>query len=266
VDALPDTAGRSTDAIVSDAAAGRIQALLVAGVEPADLPDPAQARAALAKAGFVVSLEVRASEVTEQADVVLPVPAIAERPGTFVDWEGRERPFEAVLTPPSMGEIRILAALADELDVLGKGAPLGFTTSQAAADELAALGTAPSADAAIAASAETVAAPGDGEVRLATWRHLLDLGRDQDGETALAGTAPRAVARLSAATAAQHGLTDGEPITLSTDAGAVTLPLVVTDMVDGTVWAPTRSAGSTLLDTLHAGHGAVVRITAGGAA
>ncbi|HSR22145.1 MAG TPA: NADH-quinone oxidoreductase subunit G, partial [Candidatus Eisenbacteria bacterium] len=69
VDALPEAPGRSTHAIVRDAAAGQVQALLVAGVEPADLPDPAQARAALAKAGFVLSLEVRASEVTELADV-----------------------------------------------------------------------------------------------------------------------------------------------------------------------------------------------------
>ncbi|MFC7513226.1 NADH-quinone oxidoreductase subunit G [Streptomyces thermocarboxydus] len=58
---------------------GELQALLVAGVEVADLPDPARARAALAEAGFVVSLELRPGEVTELADVVLPVAAVAEK-------------------------------------------------------------------------------------------------------------------------------------------------------------------------------------------
>src|SRR5690606_42125313 len=61
------------------AAGGELQALLVAGVEVADLPDPARAREALSEVGFVVSLELRPSEVTERADVVLPVAAVAEK-------------------------------------------------------------------------------------------------------------------------------------------------------------------------------------------
>ena len=42
--------------------------------------------------------------------------------------------------------------------------------------------------------------PGVLDVRLATWRQLLDSGRMQDGEPSLAGTARPAVARMSAAT------------------------------------------------------------------
>ena len=44
--------------------------------------------------------EMRASDVHEHADVVLPVAAVAEKPGTFVDWEGRPRTFEAARVPP----------------------------------------------------------------------------------------------------------------------------------------------------------------------
>ena len=52
-------------------------------------PTPAAAEAALAAVGFVVSLELRQSAVTEFADVVLPVAAAAEKAGRFVTWEGR---------------------------------------------------------------------------------------------------------------------------------------------------------------------------------
>lgn len=96
---LPSRYGRDTGQIVEAAATGELGALVVAGVELADLPDPARAREALSAVGFLVSLELRPSEVTERADVVLPVAAVAEKAGTFVNWEGRVRMFEAALSP-----------------------------------------------------------------------------------------------------------------------------------------------------------------------
>ncbi|WP_205613470.1 asparaginase, partial [Streptomyces sp. S5] len=99
---LPPRYGRDTGQIVEAAASGELTALLVGGVEVADLPDPARARQALDRAEFVVSLEQRPSEVTERADVVLPVAAVAEKSGTFLNWEGRSRMFEAALKPEQM--------------------------------------------------------------------------------------------------------------------------------------------------------------------
>src|SRR5699024_9806786 len=114
-----------------------VRGLLVGGVEIADLPDPMRARAALSAADFVVSLEVRHSEVTEQADVVLPVAPTVEKPGTFVTWEGRPRSFETVLDEPnSLTDTRILAGIAEEM-----GRPLGFRTIAAARADFDALGT-----------------------------------------------------------------------------------------------------------------------------
>ncbi len=66
--------GRSLDAA---AAAGELAGLVVGGVDPADLPDPRPRPTALDAVGFVVSLELRASAVTERADVVLPVAPVA---------------------------------------------------------------------------------------------------------------------------------------------------------------------------------------------
>ncbi|MDD4867975.1 MAG: NADH-quinone oxidoreductase subunit G, partial [Mycobacterium sp.] len=121
VDALPAAPGRDADGILAAAAAGTLGALLVGGVEPDDFADPAAVLAALDAAGFVVSLELRHSAVTRRADVVFPVAAIAEKSGTFVNWEGRLRPFAAALhgTVRRTGQPdhRVLAALADEMGV-----------------------------------------------------------------------------------------------------------------------------------------------------
>ena len=72
----------------------------------------------------------------------------------------------------------------------------------------------------------------------ATWHQLLDSGRMQDGEPALAGTARPAVARMSSATAAEAGVADGDKVTVATDRGSVTVPVEVVPMADHVVWLP----------------------------
>ncbi len=79
VASLPAEPGRDTSAILAAAAAGELGALVVAGVDPADLPDPAAALAALDATPFIVSLEIRVSAVTDRADVVFPVAAVSEK-------------------------------------------------------------------------------------------------------------------------------------------------------------------------------------------
>ena len=102
--------------------------------------------------------------------------------------------------------------------------------------------------------------PDTGQAVLATWHHLLDLGRLQEGEPHLAGTAKAAVARLSAATAAEIGVADGADVTVSTGRGSLTLPLAVTDMPDRVVWVPTNSLHSTVRRTLAVDTGDLVKI------
>ena len=107
---------------------------------------------------------------------------------------------------------------------------------------------------------------GAGELVLATWHHLLDRGSLQDGEPFLAGTAHKAFARVSAATAESFGLVDGDTVTVSTAAGSVSAPVAVTaGMVDHVVWLPTNSDGSTVRAALGAVAGDVVTVTKGGA-
>ena len=99
--------------------------------------------------------------------------------------------------------------------------------------------------------------PSADEVVLATWAELLDAGRAQDGDEHLAGTAKPARARLSAATAEQHGITD--EVTVSTDAGSLTVPAEIAELPDGVVWLPTNARGCAVRATLHAVHGSIVQ-------
>jgi NADH-quinone oxidoreductase subunit G len=100
---------------------------------------------------------------------------------------------------------------------------------------------------------------------LATWRVLLDLGRLQDGEPNLAGTAPAPVARVSPSTAESLAVKDGDPVTVSTERGSVTLPAMLTDMPDQVVWLPQNSPGSRVYLDLGAAAGDPVSLAAGGA-
>lgn len=259
VASLPEAAGRDTAAIVAAAAAGEVDALVVGGVDPADL-GLAGATEALA-APFVVSLEIRPSAVTAVADVVLPVAAHAEKGGTFVDWEGRERAFEAALDTGHVSDYRALDMLADEL-----GEFLGTRTLREVRAEMAELGPWSGARAA----APTVE-PGEvpsldaGTLVLATWRHLLDRGSLQDGEPFLAGTAPRPLARVSATTAEAFGVVDGDDLTVTVGEDlTVTAPVLVSEMADHVVWLPTNSAGSDLRAALEGVPGALVSVTKGG--
>src|SRR5262249_36412477 len=70
---LPNRPGRDTDQMIAAAAEGKLSALIVAGVDPADLADVRLAERALEEVGFLVSFELRATAVTRRADVVFPV-------------------------------------------------------------------------------------------------------------------------------------------------------------------------------------------------
>ncbi|MEU8467723.1 NADH-quinone oxidoreductase subunit G [Streptomyces sp. NPDC029006] len=259
---LPSRYGRDTHQMVEAAASGELSALLVAGVEVADLPDPAGAREAFANVGFLVSLELRPSEVTEHADVVLPVAAVPEKAGTFLNWEGRVRFFEAALKPDQMtrrlapADTRVLHMLADAMDV-----HLGLPDLRTTRAEIDRLGpwNGPGA-AAPTESAGVLPRPAAGEAVLAGHRLLLDQGVLQQGDEALAGTRHAAHARVSAATAAEAGVVNGGLLAVTGPTGSLELPLQVTDMPDRVVWLPLNSTGPGVASGTGARPGSLVRI------
>jgi NADH-quinone oxidoreductase subunit G len=256
VESLPSLEGRDADEILIAAGDRELEALVVAGVDPNDFVDPHAALEGLEAVSFMISLETRASLVTERANVVFPVSLMQQRAGTFVNWEGRRRWFDIVIDRPNdMSDIRVLAALAD-----GLGTDLGFRTAAQARAELDELGTwegdqieAPDYP------AGEPAEPGGSSALLATWRMALDESRALDGEPYLQATARAPEARMSPSTAADAGITNVAMI--SNDRGSITLPAVLdSEMVDGVVWVPSRAPGLGIPQHLAASAGDLVTI------
>jgi NADH-quinone oxidoreductase subunit G len=254
LDSLPEQPGRDGDAIVAALVAGELRGLVVGGVDPDDTADPAAFRSALEAAAFVVAMDLRETEVTLAADVVFPVAPVTDKAGTFVNWEGRTRRFEAVFAnPTSLPETRILAGIAEEL-----GKPLGFRTVAEARAAMTELGPWDGQRASLPEhpAVADVPRPKKNELALATWKLMLDNGSMQDNEKHLAATARTPVCKVSSAAFAALG----SIVTLTGDRGSVTLPVDVTsDLPDDVVWVPANSVGNGVLSDL-ASPGSGVRV------
>ncbi|MEI9906569.1 MAG: NADH-quinone oxidoreductase subunit G [Actinomycetota bacterium] len=133
VDSLPAQVGKSSNEIIDAVNAGSIQALVVGGVDPFDSDNSHNTLTALKKA-FVVSLEIRTSTVTQIADVVLPVAAVNENSGSFMNWEGSARAFDSAVESLQRSDVRILSIIADEM-----GKAIDLPTVAAAAKSFQAL-------------------------------------------------------------------------------------------------------------------------------
>ncbi|MBF1730495.1 MAG: NADH-quinone oxidoreductase subunit G [Trueperella pyogenes] len=243
---IPAQRGLDATQMLEAAADGRVKALVVGGVDLRDFDDPAAARKALDQVDFLVSLEVRRSEVTDRADVILPVAPPLEKNGTFINWEGRLRPFGQAIASRSQTDRLVFDALASEF-----GVDLGLHDLVGLYDQVNPLmqwnGQ---REEFVPAKASELVEVGQGEALLATHKPMLDAGRLQDGATMLAGSARRPVVFASRATVAGLGIDEGEELTLSTQRGSITLPLQFADLPDGVVWVPECSQGSIVHESL----------------
>ena len=266
-DALPEAPGRDTNAILNALTDGELAALVIGGVDLRDFPEPGLARAALAAAGFVVQLEVRRSEISEHADVVLPVAPPAEKNGTFVNWEGRVRPFGQAHASRARTDRQVLGMLATEM-----GSALDVDSLETLHEQLAGLGLWAGTRSAVtfaetSPSTDGEPAPAGTTAVLAMHKPLLDAGRLQDGEPFLAGTARRPAVQMAPDVAAKLSVLSGSRVNVATAAGSVTLPVIVGGTMQaptvaaGTVWLPECSPGSTVRQTLEAAPGSTVSLT-----
>jgi NADH-quinone oxidoreductase subunit G len=234
--------GRNTSAILNETGKS-VKALVIAGVSPDDVDGDLVS--AIDRADFVVSLETRHTDVTANADVVLPVCVVTEKRGTFRNWEGRDRTFNAVVEVPGLlSDAQVLNEIAEQF---GKElSELDFWSTA----------TKPTLAAGIADQTPV----GPGQAILSTWRHLLDKGTLQEGEPYLAATARVAVIRVSPATAQNLNLIDGGIGIISCCGESAVAPVIVTvGMAEGVIWAPANSEGS----SLNIPSGCVVDVQAG---
>ncbi|MDR1999461.1 MAG: NADH-quinone oxidoreductase subunit G, partial [Frankiaceae bacterium] len=169
-------------------------------------------------------------------------------------------PFEVALRgATAMSDFRVLHALAEEM-----GVELGLPTVAAARAELSRLlGARPDDVPPMHGGNGLPLAPAarvdSGQATLAMWSDLLDAGRLQDGEAALAATAKPLRAVVSAGTAAVAGLTAGAAVTVTGPGGSITAPVsIAADMVDGAVWLPANVRGASVRAALRAEPGEIV--------
>lgn len=257
---IPQTSGLNAEEIINAAITGEIKALVVAGVEIKDYPQPTKLLAALEKVEFILSLSVNESDLTQKADVVLPVAAVTEKAGTFVNWEGRPRPFgKAMSQNKSLSDSRIISMLAAAM-----GHDFGPLTTLDIRQDLSALGIT-NAGQSQAPDYQTAVIPNlaDNQMLLSTFNQLIDDGALQAGEPHLAGTRRETVAKINIATADKLQIKNGENITVSTATGAITLPVEICQVADSVIWLPTNSAPSTVRQILNAHDGSVVMVSTG---
>lgn len=240
VSTLPEAPGRDTARIIEDAASGKVKALVIGGVEIADLPDPQLALKAINKATFVVALEIRESEITQNADVVFPVAPVSDKAGSFVNWEGRVRPFGKVFDlPASLPDVRVLAGISEEM-----GTPIGIRSTDQAAAELAQLGPWDGQRASGPSVVGTAPNPlRKGSLVLASWKPLIDSGRMQDGSEVMRQCVRPARLLVDQETFDKLGVAQDAEVTLTGPNGSIGLPIAIADLAPGTVFAPATSPG-----------------------
>ena len=103
---------------VESVLSGERRAVLLMNIEPdADLPNPVQARAALAKASTVIALSpFKSADLLELADVILPITPFTETVSTFINAEGRAQTIQPSVKPlgdsrPAWKVLRVLGGL-----------------------------------------------------------------------------------------------------------------------------------------------------------
>ena len=251
---LPAERGRDLEAILTDAAAGRIDVLHLIGVDLArDAASPELARAAMQRVKTVIAQDLAATDtVREYADVVLPAAGTQERAGSRTNWEGRTQRFARAVDAPGLvqEDWEILVQLAALL-----GHDLGINDLDGVRGELERLGLRatphdwPVPEPTDAASGDPSAAAGDEPATaedlgftLLARPLLLDRATMLAGADDLLATARAATATLAAADAASLGVADGDHVELAGAGQSLTLPVrVAADLVAGVVLVPTNT-------------------------
>ena len=249
-DSLPSELGMSSAEIINS----DLQAVLIGGVDPMDIS--ADAKVKLSKK-FVVSLEIRQSDITDIASVVLPVAAVVEKSGSFMDWQGSTRNFDAAVDQSlNRSDVRILSMLADEI-----GKPINLATVKSARNEFESIGNWDGSRSVmkLIPGNPGKSATGD-EAVLNSWRNLLDKGSLQDGEDNLAGTARKSIVVISPARAKSLGVNESDLVRVSNEYGAVTLPCSISDIEESSVWLPRNSQSSQLIRNLGTVSNSIVKV------
>jgi NADH-quinone oxidoreductase subunit G len=268
---LPEAGGLDAAGILEEAAAGRVDVLVLLGADPvADFPDRALVEAAFDRVPTIVALDRFLTASSSRAHVVLPAAGATEVNGTTTNLEGRVLPLNQKVTPPgtARADWLIAAELARRI-----GADLGFADLDELWREAEALG--PAYAGLRGRLAEDVeregvvlegghngldglpaprpTALGAAELRLVATAKLYDAAVETQRSPHLAGLAPRPVARLHPADFDKLGVEPGAVVRIVDDQGSLALAVEPdAGVVEGTVAVPFNLPGADLARLLRA--------------
>ena len=257
---IPSKPGRNHAEIIQAAINGELKALVIAGLDVLDAPDPQALGQAINSVDFVITLGIQENSLTRYANVSLPVAPVTEKSGTFINWEGRPRPFgRAITSTNALTDARVLAMIAESL-----GLDFGLQTIEELRQELSSFGSW-NGNKLVKPTVATkdAAKTSVGNAILSTWNLLLDDGALQKGEEHLAGTQRPVVAHMSEKTATDNKLENGEKVIISNSRGSITIKLEIIEMVNDVVWIPSNNHDSKVKSKLGAKEGDVVTIKKG---
>ena len=257
---IPNKPGKNHAEIIQAALNGEIKALIIAGLDVLDSPDPQALGQAINAVDFVITLGIQENSLTRYANVSLPVAPVTEKSGTFINWEGRPRPFgRAISSTNALTDARVLAMLAESL-----GFEFGLQTIEELRQELSSFGnwTGKKIEKPVVKEVGALETSASTAI-LSTWNLLLDDGALQKGEEHLAGTQRIAVAHMSEKTAADHKLVNDDKVIISNARGSITIKLEIIEMVNDVVWIPANNHDSKVKSKLGAKEGDVVTIQKG---
>ena len=257
---IPSKPGRNHAEIIQAAINGELKALVIAGLDVLDAPDPQALGLAINSVDFVITLGIQENSLTRYANVSLPVAPVTEKSGTFINWEGRPRPFgRAITSTNALTDARVLAMIAESL-----GLDFGLQTIEELRQELSSFGNW-NGNKLVKPTVATkdAAKTSVGNAILSTWNLLLDDGALQKGEEHLAGTQRPVVAHMSEKTATDNKLENEEKVIISNSRGSITIKLEIIEMVNDVVWIPSNSHDSKVKSKLGAKEGDVVTIKKG---
>ena len=273
--ALEAKPGLSAPEILAAAADGRIRALwIVSDHWLQSAPDRALVEKALTTADLVIVNELFFTETAQQAHVVFPVAAFAEKEGTVVNCERRLQKANRALSPRrgTKADWEIFQAVAQSL-----GADWRYRTTEDIFREIARLvpgftgfniasllpnGLAWSAlRVAGSVSGESAAAEPSGDgLWLVAGGTLFAQGSLTSRTEKLAELAKQARASLGLAEASRLGVQAGDMLEMTGPGGTVSLPVELDDSVPaGTVFVPYAYPGADL-NRLGAPSGAGLRV------
>ncbi len=243
---VPATAGMDTAAMLTAAAAGSLDVLVLLGADPlADFPDSELAQRALAGVGTILAVETLPNaSTTGYAHIVLPAAAPTESAGTFTNLEGRVSISAQKVTAPgtARADWQIAAEIGSRLGVdLGLASVEGIRAEMAAVSDVHAAVTeealatdpvegillsggsisAPTASGSMAPANDTYS------LRLVATRRMYDNGTMVQACPASAGLAAAVQVRLNPADFDKLGVEPGAIVKVLSGKGELMAPVAI---------------------------------------